>query len=316
MEIDPQVHKVVEAVKHISPEVYEEVGAERAREAFDRVAVARRKRYGDEPVKAVDDLRIPGPAGELPVRVYTPDAECPLPLLVFLHGGGWSVGNLDSYDSQSRRICNEIGAVTVAVEYRLAPEHPYPAAFEDAVATLRWAAEHAEQLGGDGARLGVIGDSAGGNLAAAATLWARAHGGPEITGQCLLYPGTNSTRAYPSLDEFADGPLLTRATTLWFGDNYLPDFERRFEPYASPLLAERHDGLPPAVIATAGHDPIRDQGEAYADALEAAGVPVWRRRYEGMVHGFFAQSLVVDAAARAVEEICAAFRSILEGHKP
>lgn len=316
MELDPQVVRVIEAVRRIAPERYAEVGPERAREAFGRIAAARRRKYGQEPVKSVEDGAIDGPGGKLPVRVYTPEGEGPLPIVLFLHGGGWTIGDLESYDSQARRLCNAVGAVTVAVEYRLAPEHPYPAAFEDAVAALRWTAAHAEQLGGDPSRLGLFGDSAGGNLAAAASLWAREEGGPPVAAQCLVYPSVDSTKAYPSLEEFADAPLLDKETTLWFGANYFPDFARRFEPFASPLLAERHAGLPPTVVATASHDTIRDGGEAYARALADEGVAVWHRRYEGMTHGFFAQHIVVDAAARAVEEICAAFRTFLDGAEP
>lgn len=310
-ELDPQVVNVLGAVAHVAPEKYEEVGAVKAREAFDRVAELRRTVYGEEPVKSVEDRTIPGPAGDLPIRIYWPDAAGPLPIVLFLHGGGWTIGNLDSYDSQARTICNQVEAVVVSVDYRLAPEHPYPAAFEDGVATLQWVARNAADLGGDPARLGIMGDSAGGNLAATATLWARDHGGPPIKAQCLVYPSADTTKVYPSLELFAEGLLLTAATSLWFGHNYLPDYARRLEPYASPLLAPAHTGLPPAVVAVASHDPIRDQGEAYADALQAAGVPVWRKRYQGHVHGFFAMGLVVDAARDAIEEICAEFAELL-----
>ena len=310
-ELDPQVVNVLGAVGHVAPEKYEEVGAAKAREAFDRVAELRRTVYGEEPVKSVENQVIPGPAGDMPIRLYWPEATGPLPVVLFLHGGGWTVGNIDSYDSQARTICNQVEALVVSAEYRLAPEHPYPAAFDDAVAALRWTAAHSAELGGDPARLGVAGDSAGGNLAAAACLWARDHDGPAIKAQCLIYPSTDTSKEYPSFTEFADGLLLTAATSRWFKHNYLPDEARAHEPYANPLLASDHAALPPAVVAVASHDPLRDSGEAYAMALEAAGVPVWHKRYPGLVHGFFGMGLVVDAARDAIEEICAEFAELL-----
>lgn len=310
-ELDPQIVNLIAAAAHVAPEKYEEIGAVAARESYDRIAALRTSIYGEEPVKSVEDRVIPGPAGDLPIRIYWPDATGPLPIVLFLHGGGWTIGNLESYDGQARTLCNQVEAVVVGVDYRLAPEHPYPAAFDDCVAAVRWVAAHAEELGGDPARLGLMGDSAGGNLVAATTQWARNEGGPPVKAQCLVYPSADTTKVYPSFEEFSEGLLLTAALSTWFGDNYLPDYVRRLEPYASPLLAKDHSGLPPAVVAVASHDPIRDQGEAYADALQAAGVPVWRKRYQGLVHGFFAFGLIVDAARDAIEEICAEFADLL-----
>ena len=312
--LDPQIRRVLEAVAHIDAPRYEDVGAEQARRQFDAVAAMRTQRNGVEPVKAVEDRHIPGPAGPVPVRIYWPDTTDgggALPVVLFIHGGGWTVGNIDSYDAQARATCNRTGALLISVEYRLAPEHPYPAALEDATAALQWTAEHAAELRGDRARIGLWGDSAGGNIAAALTLQARDHGGPQIKAQCLVYPSVDTSRAYPSHQQFAAGYLLTAATSLWFSTNYLPRHELRLEPGASPLLAGSHAGLPPAVIAVVSHDVLRDQGEAYARRLEADGVAVWHRTYPGLVHAFYALGGLSAAAQAAVDEICDQFRRLL-----
>ena len=312
--LDPDIVRVLDVVAGLNAPKYQDVGAEQARRQFDAVAAVRTQRHGVEPVKAVEDRTIPGPAGAIPVRIYWPDTADgggALPVVLFVHGGGWTVGNIGSYDAQARATCNRTGALLISVEYRLAPEHPYPAALEDALTALRWTAGHAADLGGDPARIGLWGDSAGGNLAAALTLWARDHGGPAIKAQCLIYPSVDTSRVYPSSERFAEGYLLTAATSLWFSTNYLPEYALRLEPGASPLLADSHAGLPPAVIAVASHDVLRDQGEAYARKLKADGVPVWHRTYPGLVHAFYALGGLSAAAQAAVDEICAQFRRLL-----
>lgn len=312
--LDPGIVRVLDALAHLNPPRYEDVGAGQARRQFEAVAALREQRFGVEPVKATQDRVIPGPAGDLPVRVYWPDvpaADEPLPVVLFIHGGGWTVGSIASYDAQARATCNRTGALLLSLEYRLAPEHPYPAALHDTIAALRWTAANAADLGGDPARIGLWGDSAGGNIAAALTLWARDNGGPPVKAQCLVYPSVDTSRTYPSYELFGESYLLTAATSLWFSTNYLPEFALRLEPGASPLLASSHAGLPPAVVAVASHDVLRDQGEAYARKLAADGVAVWHRTYPGLVHAFYALGPLSPAAQAAQDEVCAAFRELL-----
>jgi len=310
--LDPEVAEIVHASHQPGAPSYADVGAPGARAAF-RAAVAAMRPIGWEPtpVHAVGDLTIPGPAGAIPVRLYRPASDAGLPLIVYCHGGGWTLGDLDTHDAEARRLALSCDAVVLSVEYRLAPEYPFPAALEDTVAVLHWAAGHAEDLGGDAARLAVAGDSSGGNLAAAACLWARDHGGPTITAQCLIYPVTDIGSDDGSWREFGAGLNLDTGDMEWFNDNYLPQVGARADPYASPLRAADLSGLPPAVVATASHDILRDQGEAYAQRLEHAGVTVFARRYEGMVHSFFRYGELSAAAAAANDEICMRLRALL-----
>lgn len=312
--LDPDILRVLDVVAGLNAPKYEDVGAQQARQQFDAVARLREQRFGVEPVKATQDLTVAGPAGDIPIRVYWPDADGagPLPVVMFIHGGGWTIGNIASYDAQARSTCNRTGALLVSLDYRLAPEHPYPAALDDAEAVLEWTVANAAELGGDPERIGLWGDSAGGNLAAALTLRARDRGTPPIKAQCLVYPSVDTSTPHPSHERFAQGYLLTAATSLWFSTNYLPDFALRLEPCASPLLAGTHADLPPAVIAVASHDVLRDQGEAYARKLQADGVRVWHRTYPGLVHAFYALGGLSAAAQAAQDEICAQFRALLE----
>ncbi|HWH32652.1 MAG TPA: alpha/beta hydrolase [Egibacteraceae bacterium] len=312
--VDPQVVRVLETIARVNPPRYQDVGHEQARVLSAAVAAQRAERHGVEPVKSVEDRVIAGPGGDLRLRVYWPqDAahEDKLPVVLFVHGGGWTVGSVDTYDGPARATCNRTGAVLVSVDYRLAPEHPYPAALDDGWAALRWTAEHAASLGGDPARIGVWGDSAGGNICAALTLRARDAGGPPIKAQCLVYVSVDASKPYRSAEEFAEGFVLTAATSRWFSNNYLPEFAMRLEPGASPLLADSHAGLPPAVIAVGSHDVLRDHSAVYAEKLRADGVAVWHRVYDGLVHTFYELAAYVDAAREARDEICAQFRTLL-----
>ena len=251
-----------------------------------------------EPVGSVEEFAVPGPGGPLTLRVHRPAAEAvpdgPLPALLYLFGGGWTLGSLDTGDAICRRLTNAVGCVTFSADYRLAPEHPFPAAVHDVAAAAEWIAEHAAGLGIDPGRLAVAGDSAGGNLAAALTLIARERGGPALRHQLLVYPNTDHGADTPSVREHDDPLLFNRRSVAWYWGHYLADPADGADPLASPLRAPSLAGLPPATVITAEYDPLRDEGELYAEALRAAGVPVEARRYEGMPHGFFAMAGVLD----------------------
>jgi len=254
-----------------------------------------------EPVHEVANLTIPGPGGELPLRVYRPASARPLPALLYFFGGGWVLGTIDTADGVSRSLANSSGALVAVVGYRLAPEHPFPAAVEDCYAAVRWAAGHAEEIGADPARLVVGGDSAGGNLAAAVALRARA-GGPALAGQLLVYPNTDQLADDRSMRAADDPFLFNRRSVAWYRRHYLANPDDAADPLASPLRAESLAGLPPALVITAEYDPLRDQGEAYAHRLADAGVQVELSRYPGMAHGFFTMAGTVDASRAAIQQ--------------
>jgi acetyl esterase len=278
---------------------------------------AMRAMAGEPPVVgSVEDRTVPGPAGDIPVRVYRPDVEGPSPVLVYLHGGGWVIGDLDSHDVPCRALCRDAEAVVVSVDYRLAPEHPHPAAVDDAWAALTWVASHAEEVGGDPTRLAVGGDSAGGNLAAVLALRARDEGGPSLVHQMLVYPVTDVASEHPSWVENGEGYFLTADTMRWFIGHYLgADHEHGdpTDPGISPLRAEDLSGLPPAQVLTAEFDPLRDEGDAYAARLAEAGVPVDHVSHPGLVHGFLGMGLLspdcASAAAATAERLRAALRA-------
>ena len=261
-------------------------------------------------VAAVADQMIPGPAGELPVRVYTPEGSPPFPIVVFFHGGGWVVGTLDTYDPLCRDLAAATPAVVVSVDYRLAPEHRWPAAVEDAYAATLWASRNAAALGGAQHRLAVAGDSAGGNLAAVVALGARDRGGPPIAFQLLVYPVLDVAAATASWREYADGFYLTADGMRWYWNHYLGGADG-LAPDASPLRAAFAGGLPPALVIGAECDILRDEGEAYAARLAEAGVEALASRYPGVVHGFVRWQAVTGAADAALQEAAAALRSAL-----
>ncbi|MEE4380705.1 MAG: alpha/beta hydrolase [Pseudomonadales bacterium] len=260
-------------------------------------------------VGSVEDRTIPGPGGELPVRIYRPAGDGPFPVHLFFHGGGWVIGDLDTHDADCRELCRGAGCIVVAVHYRLAPEHPFPAAPEDCYAATAWAAAHAEALGGRPGPVTIGGDSAGGNLAAVVALLARDRGGPEIALQLLVYPVTDAAMDTPSYRENGEGYLLTFDSMRWFWDHYCPA-EQRSDPRASPLRAEDLSGLPPAVVLTAEYDPLRDEGLAYAERLRAAGVPVEYRCFDGLIHGFFSQVRMIPAGRAGIDTAVDALRRV------
>jgi len=306
--LDPTVRMLLQAAEAQGGPALESLSALEARQfAKDLMQPLAGK---PETVRSIEDLRIPGPAGEIAVRVYRPDAPSPGPGLVFFHGGGWVFCDLDMYDVQCTAIARRSGAVVVSVDYRLAPEHRYPAAVEDCYAATVWAAGNAEQLGIERNRLSIGGDSAGGNLAAVVALKSRNEGGPAIALQAMVYPVTDlSSFETGSYQEFATGYQLTRAGMEWFRGLYLGRVEDARDPYASPLLARDLRGLPPALVITAECDPLRDEGEAYAKRLRDAGVPVTSTRYAGMIHPFFAFAGVLPQALEACQQVADAVRT-------
>jgi acetyl esterase/lipase len=243
------------------------------------------------------------PDAPLPARVYTPRAGGPLPLVVYFHGGGWVLGNLPSYDAVCSQIASRVGAVVVSVDYRMAPEHRMPVAAEDAYAATVWLAGHADEVGADGTRLAVAGDSAGGNLAAVVALLARDRGGPRIAHQTLIYPATDGTLSSPSLEEHAAGPILTLASVQAYRAMYLGPGGDPLDVRISPLLAEDLSGLPPALFQSAQLDPIRDDAARYADAMRAAGVDVRYTEYVGAPHGYLSVPGAVRGSKQALAEI-------------
>lgn len=275
------------------------------RTAFDALLAGAAKL--NEAVARVEDTTVPGLAVDVPVRVYTPTGTGPFPVLLYIHGGGWVIGSRDSHDDLCRSLCHRAGVVVVSVEYRRAPEQKFPAALDDCYAALRWCAAGAGGVG-DGTRLTVAGDSAGGNLSAAVCLLARDRGGPPIRLQALIYPVTNHNFDTASYHEFAEGYGLMRAGMIHFWNSYLGKPEDGRNPYASPLQATDLRGLPPALIQTAHYDVLRDDGEAYAARLQRAGVPVRCTRYLAMNHGFVQFAGSYEHGRVAVQEIADALR--------
>jgi len=281
-----------------------------AREMYRQLAVP------DEPPNSaadVTDRTVPGPETEIPVRIYTPSADGPQPALVFFHGGGWLLGDLDTHDALCRELANESECVVVAVDYRLAPEHRFPAGLEDCYAATQWVANNAELIGADPGRLAIAGDSAGGALAVGVALLARDRGGPEIGYQVLAYPATNYGFDTDSYEENAQGYFLTRKDMERFWDGYLRSELDGHHPLASPLRSERLDELPPTFVLTSGFDPLRDDGRELANRLSEAGVPTRQAQYDDMIHGFLTMLADpdLDRAHEAIAEISEAVRSEL-----
>ena len=296
MPLDPACREVLGILAASGAPPLDELPVPEARSAYDQLAG-----FAGAPaaVARTEDVR----AGGVPVRLYWPDEQGTRPVLIFIHGGGWVVGSAAGYDTVARDLCAGAGCIVVSVDYRLAPEHPFPAAVDDVRTVADWVLATAGSLGGDAARLAVAGDSAGGNLAAVLA--------NEMPGtfalQVLLYPGTDLTMSHPSVVENGEGYLLTRAAMTWFTDQYLGQQDPR-HPQVSPLYAaeETLAAAPPALVVTAGYDPLRDEGQAYAARLAAAGVPVEHTCYDGMIHAFFALRGLIPAAEQARDQVCTA----------
>ena len=259
-------------------------------------------------VAEVRDRVVPGPHGEFPVRVFTPEGTGPFPVYVYFHGGGWWMGNIAITESECRHVVRDVGCVVVSIDYHLAPEHKFPIPLEDCYAATTWVVEHAAELAVDPERVAVGGGSAGGNLAAAVALMARDRGGPKLLLQVLDAPATDSGMKTPSMEENAQGYLLTKEAMQQFWDRYLRGPDDARNPYASPAFAEDLSGLPPALVLTAEYDPLRDEGEEYGRRLQAAGVPTTVSRYDGMIHGFTFFTKVLPEAREGRTEVIAALR--------
>ncbi len=307
MPLDPAIKGLLDAMAAAGGPALDALPPVEARKVFDNMPLPKR----EVAVGGVENRRIPGPAGEIPVRIYRPAGSGARPALVYFHGGGWVIGSLESHDATCRELCAGAGCVVVAVDYRLAPEHRYPASADDCYAAARWVADDAASLGVDARRLAVGGDSAGGNLAAVVSLMARDRGAPAIRFQLLIYPVTDADFTRGSYVQNAEGYLLTTSAMKWFWGHYAPDETRRREPYASPLFARDLSGLPPALVQTAEFDPLRDEGEAYAKRLQQAGVSTALTRYDGLIHGYFGMGLITPKAQAAMDEAIAALKKAL-----
>jgi len=305
MPLDPQAQSLLEAMAKLNLKLIEDSTPEEARESM-RSRTAGLGPVEDVAAVAEHEIRVPG--GTIVVRCYSPGGAGPHPALVFYHGGGWVIGDLYTHDGICRTLTNAAGCVVASVDYRLAPESKYPVAVEDSYAALQWVVAHASQLGIDPRRVAVGGDSAGGNLSAAVALMARDRKGPALVSQILIYPVTNYAFDTPSYAENAEGYVLTREAMRWFWRHYLAREEQGREPLASPLRAPSLAGLPPALVITASHDPLRDEGEAYAARLRDAGVPVTLTRYDGLFHGFIRMTKFLDKARACVDEVAGTLR--------
>ncbi len=308
MPLDPQAQKVVDALAALHLKPFKDSTPAEARESMRSRTAA----LGPfEEVAAVTDHRVPVAGGEITVRVYKPAGMGPHPVLVFYHGGGWVIGDLYTHDGICRSIVNAAGCAVAAVDYRLAPEFKYPVPVEDSYAGLLWVVANATRLGLDPARIAVGGDSAGGNLAAVMTLLARDRRGPRLLLQILVYPVTNYDFNTASYRENATGFVLTTEDMRWFWRHYLAREEQGREPLASPLLAKSLADLPPALAITAGCDPLRDEGEAYAARLRDSGVAVTLTQYPGMFHGFLRMTRILDQSRVVLDEIAGALKKAL-----
>jgi acetyl esterase len=306
MPLDPQAQGFLEQLVAAEAPPLHELSVEDARQVIIELFGTKEN---PEPVGKVEDRMIPGADGEIPVRVYTPEGVGPFPILVYFHGGGWVIGNLEAYDPTCRALTNAARCVVVSVAYRLAPEHKFPAAPEDCYAALQWVGASAAAINGDAERIAIGGDSAGGNLTAVVAQMSRDRGGVRPVYQLLVYPVTDHRYDTPSYQENADGYLLTKDAMVWFWNHYLRSEADGNSPLASPLRAESLRDLPPALVITAEFDPLRDEGGAYAAKLQEAGVPVTLSRYDGMIHGFFSLGAVLDQGKNAISEAAAGLRA-------
>jgi acetyl esterase/lipase len=315
MQIEPQMQALLDMAAKSGGKPFHAMSPVEARQAAETMFAAFRGK--PKPVAKVTDMKIPGPAGEIPLRVYAPSGAGPFGCLVFFHGGGWVIGSIETHDVLCREFTAGAGVVTVSVDYRLGPEHRFPAAPEDCYAAVKCAFDNAKSINIDPHRIAVGGDSAGGNLAAVVAQMARDRGGPHVAFQLLIYPATDCANETPSQREFVqDGYILSRADMEWFYGHYLNSAADKTDPYVSPALAKSLAGLPTAYVITAAIDPLRDEGEAYAAKLRTAGVKVKAKRYDGVCHGFVSMASLVDVGKQAIADCCAELRAAVGGRAP
>lgn len=313
--VDPQVLEFLESAAALKAPRVETLSPREARKLMDASTLL----LGEPPaVERVESFDVPGPGGAIPVRLVVPRgvgeaAALPVPVLVFFHGGGWVTGSIKTHDVLCREIASRSGWAVASVDYRLAPEHPFPAAIDDAQAATLWIAEHAKDFGLDPSRIAVGGDSAGGNLAAVVALRLRGKTPHPLAYQLLIYPITDCDLNSPSYLENAEGYMLTRSAMAWYWDQYVPDLAKRVDPDVSPLRAPDLSGLPPALVITAGFDPLRDEAVVYAGKLKEAGVAVEHLAYPGMIHGFLRRHAVFKTADTAIDDIAGALKRALVG---
>ncbi len=310
MTVHPQIAQALQALAEANLPALETLTPAAARAQM--VAMIKARGGVAAPIGRAEERVAPGPGGDIPLRVYWPNAAGPLAMVVYFHGGGHVIGSLDTHDIIARNLCAGAEALVVSVDYRMGPEHRFPAAVEDAWAALRWVVEAAPTLGADAARVAVCGDSAGANLAAVAALMARDAGGPAIRLQALIYPVADYNLTGDSYQRYATGyGVVTRAAMEWFRSHYLPRPGDADDWRASPIKAANLAGVAPAIIVTAECDVLRDDGQSYAEALRAAGAPVEYKEYPGMIHGFFGLAPAVDDAADAQRHVAAALKRAL-----
>lgn len=310
MALHPQIQLALKAMADARLPAIESLSPLEARAVFDAMAKARGGTPA--PIARAEDRSVPGPGGDVPVRIYWPNATGTRPAVLYFHGGGHVLGNLDTHDVVARNLCGGSDAVVVSVDYRMGPEQRFPAAVEDAWAAYRWLVATARALGADPARIAVCGDSAGGNLAAVLALLARDAGETAIRLQALIYPVADYGLADDSYRRYAEGyGVLTRAAMQWFQRHYLRSADDAEDWRASPIRAASHAGLPPAVIVGAECDVLHDEGVRYAETLRAAGVAVDHREFAGMIHGFFGMTPAIDDAVAAQRHVADALRRAL-----
>ncbi len=303
--MDPQCVAVVEMMQQSGRPQVHQVSVEEARANYRQTPIVLGGKT--EQVASIEDRLIESDGLSIPTRIYKPEGEN-LPILVFYHGGGFVIGDLETHDKLCRSLTRRTGCMTIAIDYRLAPEHPFPAAVEDCVAALNWVAAHAAELGGDASRIAVAGDSAGGNLSAVAALLARDNGGPALKMQLLIYPGTAAARDSASHANMPNAPILPKEVMEYFHNQYLGTTERVEDIRFAPLSANDHSNLPPAEIIVAGFDPLRDEGVAYGEKLKAAGGQTNVTNYGGMIHAFVQMPGAIAVGDQAIDQCASALR--------
>jgi acetyl esterase len=307
MPLDPQVVELLDLLEKAGGKPLEDCTPFEARQGD----------WSKDFIGALEDVAqvihefIPGPTADLPIRIYRPKGVGPLPAIVFFHGSAFTVSNISLSESAHRALSNSTGCVIITVNYQKAPEHKFPTPFNDAYFSTQWVFDNAGRLGIDSGRIGVGGDSAGGNLAAAVALRARDEQGPQLAFQLLIYPTVDSDSTRPSMHENATGYMLSAAACVWAWNQYIERPEDRKNPYAAPINSANFSNLPPAIVLTAEYDPLRDEAEEYAELLSNAGVKVITRRYEGMIHGFLWTAGVIDGSKKLIKDIGVDIRACL-----